>query len=71
MNIQPDFTLYIKLFITMSRRERLELEVEEAKKRIEDAPEDTPIEIRKTWEEELVQLEFDLNNFVDEDDNNE
>ncbi|MCD7899436.1 MAG: hypothetical protein LUH22_06060 [Bacteroides sp.] len=56
----------------MSRRERLEDEVALARKRIANAPEDTPEDIRQIWEEELIQLEFDLNNLVDEeDDNNE
>lgn len=54
-----------------AQRDRLELEISEAKERLKNMPNDTPEEVRKEMEEELVQLEFDLNNFVDEDDNND
>lgn len=54
-----------------AQRDRLELEIAEAKERIKNMPKDTPMEIKKQMEEEVVQLEFDLNNFVDEDDNND
>ena len=54
-----------------AQRDRLELEVSKAKERIKNMSKDTPAEIKKQMEEELVQLEFDLNNFVDEDDNND
>ena len=54
----------------MSRRRQLEHEVSLAQERIKKAPKDTPKEILKTWEQELVDLEF--NNLVDdEEDNNE
>jgi len=52
----------------MSRRRQLEHEVSLAQERIKKAPKD----ILKTWEQELVDLELELNNLVDdEEDNNE
>ncbi|OKZ12059.1 MAG: hypothetical protein BHV75_06160 [Bacteroides oleiciplenus] len=57
---------------TMSRRSQLEHEVSLAQKRIEDAPKNTPANIRKIWEQELVDLEVELNNLTDdEEDNND
>ena len=41
----------------MSRRSQLEHEVSLAQKRIKEAPKDTPANIRKIWEQELVDLE--------------
>lgn len=56
----------------MSRRSRLEHEVSLAQERIKNAAKDTPKDILKLWEEDLVNLEFELNNMVDGDeDNNE
>lgn len=56
----------------MSRRRQLEHEVSLAQERIKKAPKDTPKEILKTREQELVDLELELNNLVDdEEDNNE
>ena len=56
----------------MSRRRQLEHEVSLALERIKKAPKDTPKEILKTCEQELVDLELELNNLVDdEEDNNE
>ena len=56
----------------MSRRRQLEHEVSLAQERIKKAPKDTPKKILKTWEQELVDLELELNNLVDdEEDNNE
>ena len=56
----------------MSRRRQLEHEVSLAQERIKKAPKDTPKEILKTWVQELVDLELELNNLVDdEEDNNE
>ena len=56
----------------MSRRRQLEHEVSLAQERIKKAPKDTLKEILKTWEQELVDLELELNNLVDdEEDNNE
>lgn len=56
----------------MSRRRQLEHEVSLAQERIKKAPKDIPKEILKTWEQELVDLELELNNLVDdEEDNNE
>lgn len=56
----------------MSRRKELEHEVSLAQERIKKAPKDTPREILKIWEQELVDLEVELNNLVDdEEDNND
>ncbi|UVR76379.1 hypothetical protein NXX35_19865 [Bacteroides xylanisolvens] len=42
------------------------------KKKIKKAAKDTPKNILKLWEQELVDLELELNNMVDdEEDNNE
>ena len=43
----------------MSRRRQLEHEVSLAQERIKKAPKDTPKEILKTWEQELVDLELE------------
>ena len=54
----------------MSRRSQLEHEVSLAQKRIKEAPKNTPANIRKIWEQELVELE--VNNLTDdEEDNND
>ena len=56
----------------MSRRRQLEHEVSVAQERIKKAAKDTPKNILKLWEQELVDLELELNNMVDdEQDNNE
>ena len=56
----------------MSRRRQLEHEVSVAQERIKKAAKDTPKNILKLWEQELVALELELNNMVDdEEDNNE
>ena len=56
----------------MSRRIQLENEVSVAQERIKKAAKDTPKNILKLWEQELVDLELELNNMVDdEEDNNE
>ena len=56
----------------MSRRRQLEHEVSVAQERIKKAAKDTPMDILKLWEQELVDLELELNNMVDdEEDNNE
>lgn len=56
----------------MSRRSQLEHEVSLAQERIKKAAKDTPRDILKLWEQDLVNLEFELNNMVDgEEDNNE
>lgn len=56
----------------MSRRKELEHEVSLAQERIKKALKDTPREILKIWEQELVDLEVELNNLVDdEEDNND
>ena len=52
----------------MSRRSQLEHEVSLAQKRIKEAPQNTPANIREIWEQELVEL----NNLTDdEEDNND
>ena len=35
-----------------------------------EAPKDTPANIRKIWEQELVELEIELNNLTDEEEDN-
>ncbi|SDB79659.1 MULTISPECIES: hypothetical protein [Bacteroides] len=56
----------------MSRRIQLEHEVSVAQERIKKAAKDTPKNILKLWEQELVDLELELNNMEDdEEDNNE
>ena len=56
----------------MNRRRQLEHEVSVAQERIKKAAKDTPKNILKLWEQELVDLELELNNMVDdEEDNNE
>ncbi|WP_455587027.1 hypothetical protein [Bacteroides sp.] len=56
----------------MGRRSQLEHQVSVAQERIKKAPKDTPKDVMKLWEQELVSLEFELNNFVDgEEDNND
>ena len=56
----------------MSRRRQLEHKVPVAQERIKKAAKDTPKDILKLWEQELVDLELELNNMVDdEEDNNE
>lgn len=56
----------------MSRRERLETEIENMQAKIAQAAQDTPSSIRQAWEQDLVNLELELNNLVDgEEDNND
>ena len=55
----------------MSRRSELEHEVSLAGERIRKAPKDTPIDILKSWEADLVDLELELNNMDDEDEDKE
>ena len=56
----------------MSRRSQLEHEVSVAQERIKNAAKDTPKDIIKLLEQDLVDLELELNNLVyDEEDNNE
>jgi len=54
----------------MSRRSRLEKDVSLIQKKIKEAPEDTPVSLRKLWEQELVDTEFELNNLIDGDEDN-
>ena len=56
----------------MGRRSQLEHQVSVAQERIKKAPKDTPKDIIKLWEQELVDLEIELNNLVEgEEDNND
>ena len=55
----------------MATREKLETEIENLQQQIQNANEDVPQEVIKMWEQELVDLSFELNNMVDIDDNNE
>lgn len=56
----------------MNLRKRMEHEINLAQKRLEETPESTPLNIKKLWEQELVDLEIELNNLVDdEEDNND
>lgn len=54
----------------MNKRSRLEKQVSLVEKQIKNAPKDTPVELRKLWEQQLVELSFELNNLVDGDGDN-
>lgn len=55
----------------MNRREALENSIVHLQRKMNTAPVDTPDTIRKAWEQDLVNLEFELNNLSDGDrDNN-
>ncbi len=53
----------------MNRREELEKEILIAKKRIDDAPKNTPQELMNSYYKELDSLSFELNNLYDDDEN--
>jgi hypothetical protein len=53
----------------MSRRSELEKEIVLAKKRIDDAPKDTPHDVMDGWVKELDGLSVELNNLYDDDEN--
>jgi len=53
----------------MSRRSELEKEVDIAKKRIDEAPQDTPKDVLDVWTKELDDLSIELNNLYDDDEN--
>lgn len=53
----------------MSRRSELEKEIGLAKKRIDDAPKDTPHKVMELWIKELDSLSIELNNLYDDDEN--
>lgn len=56
----------------MSRRRELEHLVSVAQERVKKAPKDTPPDLLKLWEQNLVDLELELNNLEDGDhDNND
>ncbi len=54
----------------MSTRSRLEREISRLEKQIKEAPKDTPVALRKIWEDQLIDLSFELNNMVDGDQDN-
>lgn len=54
----------------MSQRSRLQREVSLIEKQIKDAPKDTPVALRKVWEQQLIDLSFELNNLIDGDGDN-
>ncbi|MDR2009729.1 MAG: hypothetical protein LBQ22_04530 [Bacteroidales bacterium] len=51
----------------MSRRTELENELETARKRIEEAPKDTPKEVTHLMWKEFNSLSVELNNLYDDD----
>ncbi|WP_185154818.1 hypothetical protein [Dysgonomonas sp. 25] len=51
------------------RREELEKELELAKKRIDEAPKDTPHALIEAWTKELDSISFELNNLYDDEEN--
>ncbi|WP_197027629.1 hypothetical protein [Prevotella sp. 10(H)] len=53
----------------MSRRTELEKEIEIAKKRMDDAPKDTPEDVKEQWIKELDSLSVELNNLYDDNEN--
>lgn len=53
----------------MSRRKELEKEIVLIKKRIDDAPKDTPHELMEQYIKELDSLSVELNNLYDDDEN--
>ena len=56
----------------MGWRRQLEHHVSVAQEMFKKAHKDTPKDIIKLWEQELVDLEIELNNLVDgEEDNND
>jgi len=53
----------------MSRRIELEQELEMVQKRIDEAPKNTPEEIKEAWAEELDSISFELDNLYDDNEN--
>ncbi|MCD7970945.1 MAG: hypothetical protein LUF87_11405 [Alistipes sp.] len=51
----------------MGRREELERELDEARRRIDNLPETTPQEVVKAWHREVDSISFELNNLYDDD----
>ena len=50
----------------MGRREELEYEIAEMRKRIDRAPENTPDEVLELWHQQLDRARFELNNKNDD-----
>ena len=50
----------------MVRREDLEYEIAEMRKRIARAPENTPDEVLELWHQQLVSAWFELSNLYDD-----
>lgn len=53
----------------MSRREELEKGVEIARKRLDQAPLNTPNEVLEAYRNELDSISMELNNLYDDDEN--
>ncbi|MDR1729174.1 MAG: hypothetical protein LBR52_00725 [Prevotellaceae bacterium] len=53
----------------MGRRTELEEELDMVQKRIDNAPENTPEDMKEAWEKELASISFELNNLYDDDEN--
>ena len=53
----------------MSRRIELEKELEMVQNRINNAPKNTPEEIKESWMEELDSISFELDNLYDDNEN--
>lgn len=54
----------------MNKRITLEEAIIDLQRLINTAPPDTPDTVRKSWHEELTDLEFELNNLSDGDEDN-
>ena len=50
----------------MGRREELEYEIAEMRKRIDRAPENTPDEVLELWHQQLDSAWIELNNLYDD-----
>lgn len=55
---------------SMNKRDTLEEAIIDLQRLINTAPPDTPDAVRKSWHEELTDLEFELNNLSDGDEDN-
>ncbi len=51
----------------MNRRSVLEHEISLLQKKIKEEAKEAPADLRKTWDEQLVALELELNNLYDDD----
>ena len=53
----------------MSRREELEKELEIVNDRIENADDDVPVDVLRTWRKEYDSIFFELDNLYDNQEN--